>query len=89
MEYVKNPKSSYSSLWVNGSSVTNFDSTVLSGSNQRLTFVNIRNGGDVPFLRTIAAMEIYMGITKGVPGPIKEEMMKALCHDYNVDIDFS
>ena len=32
-------------------------------------------------------MEIYTGITEGVPGPIKEEIMKALCRDYGVDID--
>ena len=24
---------------------------------------------------------------KGVPGPIKKEIMKALCRDYGVDID--
>ena len=75
VEYVKKPKRSYSSLWVNGSYVTNFDSTVSSGSNQRLTLGNIRDRGDVPFLGTIAAMEIYTGITEGVPGPIKEEIM--------------
>ena len=28
-------------------------------------------------------------ITEGVPGPIKEEVMKALCRDYKVDIDSS
>ena len=28
-----------------------------------------------------------MGITEGVPGPIKEEVMKALCRDYKMDID--
>ena len=32
MLYVKRPKSSYSSLWVNGSYVTNFNSTALSSS---------------------------------------------------------
>ena len=32
VEYVKRPKSSCSSLWVNGSYVTNFDSTASSGS---------------------------------------------------------
>ena len=30
-----------------------------------------------------------MGITEGVPGPIKEEIMKTLCRDYKVDIDTS
>ena len=71
VEYVKKSKSSYSSLWFNGSYVTNFDSTVSSGSNQRVTLGNIRDGGDVPFLGTIAAMEIYTGISEGVPGHIK------------------
>ena len=28
-----------------------------------------------------------MGITEGVPGHIKKEIMKALCRDYGVDID--
>ena len=28
-----------------------------------------------------------MGITEGVPGPVKKEIMKALCRDYSVDID--
>ena len=71
VEYVKMPKNSYSSLWVNGSYVTN--STASSGSDQRITIGKICDGGDIPFLGTIAAMEIYMGITEGVPGPIKEE----------------
>ena len=57
---VKKPKSSYLSLWVNGFYVTNFDSTISSGSNQRLTLGNIHDVGDVPFLGTIAAMEIYI-----------------------------
>ena len=81
VEYVKKPKSSYSSLWVNISYVTNFDSTTSFGSDQRLTLGNIRDGGDVPFLGTIAAMEIYTGITEGMPGPIKEEIMKTLCRE--------
>ena len=34
-------------------------------------------------------MEIYAGITEGVPGPTKEEIMKTLCRDYKVDIDSS
>ena len=89
VEYVKSPKSSYSSLWVNGSYVTNFDSTASSGSHQRLTLGNICDGGDIPFLGTIGRMEIYTGITEGVPDPIKEEIMKMLCRDYNVDIDSS
>ena len=38
---------------------------------------------------TIAEMEINVGITEGVPGPINEEIMKTLCHDYKVDIDSS
>ena len=75
MEYVKKPKSSYSSIWVNGSYITNFDSTVSSGSNQRLALENIRD-----------AMEIYTGITEGVPGTIMEEIMQALCRDYKVGI---
>ena len=81
------PKSSYSSLWVNRSYVTDFDSTASSGSVQRLPLGNIRDGGDIPFLVTIAAMEIFTGITEGVPGLIKEEIMKALCRDYKVDIE--
>ena len=89
VEYVKKPESSYSSLWVNGSYATNFNSTALSGSDQRVTLENIRDCGDIPFLGTIAAMEIYMGITKGVPGPIKKEIMNTLCRDYKVEIDSS
>ena len=89
VEYVKKPKTSYSSLWVNRSYVTDFDSTASFGSDQKLTLGNIIDGGDVPFLGTIASMEIYMGITEGVPGPIKEEIMKAICRDYKVDIDSS
>ena len=92
MEYVRRPKSSYSSLWVNGFYVTNVNSTAPSGSDQRVTHGNIRDGGDIPFLHhcyTIAAMEIYVGIIEGVPGPIKEEIMKTLCSDYRVDIDSS
>ena len=83
------PKSFYSSLWVNGSYVTNFDSTASFGSDQRLTLGNIIDGGDLPFLGTNAAMEIYTGITEGVPDPIKEETIKALCREYKVDIDSS
>ena len=83
------PKSSYSSLWVNGSYVTNFNSTASSGSDQRITLGNIRDGGGIPFLGTIAAIEIYTRITEGVSGPIKEEIMKTLCRDYKVDIDSS
>ena len=75
MEWVRKPTSSYSTLWVNGSYVTNFDSTASFGSDQLLTFGNIIDGGDVPFLGTIAAMEIYIGITEGVPGPVKKEIM--------------
>ena len=81
VKYVRKPKSSYSTLWVNGSYVSNFDSTA--------SFGNIIDGGDVPFLGTIAVMEIYVGITEGVPGPVKKEMMKALRRDYNMDIDSS
>ena len=32
-------------------------------------------------------MEIYVGVTEGVPGPIKKEIMKALCRDYGVGIN--
>ena len=78
VEYVKKPQSSYSTLWVNGAYVTNFDSTASFGSDQRLTRGNIIDGGGVPFFGNIAAMEIYTGITEGVPRPIKEEIMKAL-----------
>ena len=42
---------------------------------------------EIPFLGTIATMEIYTGIAEGVPGHIKEEIMKALCRHYKVDID--
>ena len=84
---LKKPRSSYSSLWVNGFYVTKFDSTASFVADEKLTPGNIIDGGDVPFMGTIAAMEIYAGITEGVPGPIKEEIMKALCRDYKVDID--
>ena len=40
---------------LNGSYVVNFDSTASLGSDQRLTLGNILDGGDVPFLGTIAA----------------------------------
>ena len=66
---------------------TNFNSTASSGSDQRVTLGNIRDDGDIPFLGTIAAMEIYVGITEEVSDPIKEEIMKTLCRDYKVDID--
>ena len=59
VEYVKRPKNSVSSLWVHGSYVTNFDSAASSGSDQRLTLGNIRDGGDVPFLGNTIGMEIY------------------------------
>ena len=39
----------------------------------------------MPFLGIIAGMEI--GITEGVPGPVKKEIMKSLCRNYGVDID--
>ena len=87
MEWVRKPKSSYSTLWVNGAYVSNFDSTASFRSDQRLTLGNIIDGGGVPFLGTIAAMEIYAGITEGVPGPVKKEIMKALCRDYGVGVD--
>ena len=32
-------------------------------------------------------MEIYVGITEGVPSPVKNEIMNTLCRDYGVDID--
>ena len=86
VEYVKKPKNSYSSLWVNGSYAINFDSTVSCGSYQRLT-LNIRDGGDVPFSRNYCCNgNLY---TEGVPGPTKEEIVKAPCRDYKVDIDSS
>ena len=88
MQYFKRQKSSYSSQ-VNGSYVTNFNSTALSGSDQRITFGNVCDEGDIPFLRTIAAKEIYAVSPKGVHGPIKEEIMKMLCRYYKVDIDYS
>ena len=67
--------------------LTSTVSTASSGSDQRLTLGNIIDGGNVPFLGTIAAMEIYVGITEGVPAPVKKDIMKALCRDYGVDID--
>ena len=87
VEWVKKPKSSYSTLWVNGDYVSNFDSSSSFGSDQRITVGNIIDGGDLPFLGTIVAMEIYIGITEGVPGRVKEEIMEALCRDNGVDID--
>ena len=63
VEWVRKPKSSYSTPWVNGAYVSNFDSTALFGSDQRLTLENIG---------TIAALEIYTGIIEGVPGPGKK-----------------
>ena len=30
-----------------------------------------------------------MGITEGLPGPIKEEIMETICRDFKVDIDSS
>ena len=78
VEYVKRPKSFYSTLWVNGFYVTNFDSSVSFGSSQKITLGNIRDFGDIPFLGTIAAMEIYTVITEGVPHPIREVIMKTL-----------
>ena len=62
-------------------------STASFGSDQKLTLGNIIDGGYVPFLGTIAAMEIYIGITEGVPGPIKKEIMKARCREHGVDTD--
>ena len=70
--WVRKPKSSYSTLWVNGAYVSNFDSTASFGSDQQLTLGNIIDGGDLPFPGTIAAMEIHVGITEVVPGPIKK-----------------
>ena len=48
-EWVRKPKSSYSTLWVNRAYVSNFDSTASFGSDQKLTLGNIIDGGDVPF----------------------------------------
>ena len=62
MEWVRKPKNSYSTLWVNGAYASNFDSTASFGSDQRLTLGNIIDGGGVPFLGAIAAMEIYIYI---------------------------
>ena len=87
VEWVKKPKSSYSTLWVNGAYVSNFDPTSSFGSDQRLILGNIIDGGDVSFLGTTAVMEIYIDITEGVPGLVKKEIMKALYRDYGVDID--
>ena len=87
VEWVREPKSSYSTLWVNGAYVSNFDSIASFGSDQKLTLGNIIDGGYVPFLGAIATMEIYAGITEGAPGPIKKEIMKARCRDYGVGID--
>ena len=70
VEWVRKPKSSYSTLWVNGAYVSNFDSTASFGADQKLTLGNIIDGGDVPFLGAIAAMEIYVGITEVVPGSV-------------------
>ena len=56
-------KISYSTLWVNGAYVSNFDAAASFGSDQRITLGNSIDGGDVTFLGTIVAMEIYIGIT--------------------------
>ena len=44
VEWVKKPKSSYSTLWVKEAYVSNFDSTASFGSDQRLTLRNIIDG---------------------------------------------
>ena len=41
-----------------GAYVSNFDSTAAFGSDQKLTLGNIIDGGNVPFLGAITAMEI-------------------------------
>ena len=64
VEWVRKPKSSYSTLWVNGAYVSNFDSTASFVSDQKLTLGNIIDG-DVPFLGAITAMEIYAVSRKG------------------------
>ena len=87
VEWVRKPKSSYSTLWVNGAYVFNFDSTASFGSDQKLTLGNINDEGDVACLGTIAAMEIYIGIPEVVPGTVNKEIMKTLCRDYGVEID--
>jgi len=46
IEYVKKPKSSSSSLWVNGAYVSNFDSECSFG--EGITLGNICNGGSIP-----------------------------------------
>ena len=60
VEWVRKRKSSYSTLWVNGAYVSNFDSTASFGSDQQLTLGNIIDEGDVPFLGTIVAMEFLV-----------------------------
>ena len=70
---VRKPNSSYPTLWVSGAYVTNFDSTASFGSDLRLPLGNIIDGGDVPYLGVIAAMEIYVGIMEGVPGPLNKD----------------
>ena len=44
VESVRKPKSSYSTLWINGAYVSNFDSTASFGSDQKLTLGNIIDG---------------------------------------------
>ena len=72
--------------WVSGALLSNFDSTASFGSDQQLT------------LGILLMEEMYhswgllqqwksMRVTEVVSGPIKKEIMKALCHDYWVDID--
>ena len=70
-------------LWFNGSYVTNFNSTASSGSDQRITRGNVRDGGDIQLLQ--------YGNLRGYHrrGAIKEKIMKALCRDYKVDINSS
>ena len=84
IEYVEAPKSSYSALWFNGRHATNFDSTPSYGSD--ITLGNIRDSGVIPFLGSIAAMEVYTS-DEGVPDAIKKAIMKTLCRDYKVDVD--
>ena len=84
IEYVEAPKSSYSALWLNGRHGTSFDSTPSYGSD--ITLGNIRDGGVIPFLGSIAAMEVYTS-DEGVHDAIKKAIMKTLCRDYKVDVD--
>ena len=87
VEWVREPKTSYSQIWVNGAHATNFSGTEHVGGKHFMTIGNITDGGAIPFQEEIATLVLYVGIISGVPYALKKAIATQLCLEYGIKPD--